>query len=370
MLRRIWQWIVRLFQGLFGGRRQNSKVPSVRKQPPKPLEQTDYEYLFMQLLEGVAHGWQQARVLKFFDSLKDRITMEQWVSWLRGFGERLLASSAPNNQLAARMVHLGELGCGQIGEVAQEIGMQMLVRNPPHQELAQGVSEQDASLATQDLRPVYEYVEESEDENVLEDNQEASELKQVTLDELLVMLQQDSHLVQQLAEQLQLETSDPQVIIQALIDRFNAANQETPDEAEALLQQSIQQFQAGDYESAIASISSATEIAPSNDRIWYSRGELMGILGRYEEAIASYDIATQINPNYYEAWYNRGSALRNLQNYEEALASYNRAIEIQPDYYEAWYNRGLVLRDLGRYEEAVASYDKALEIKPDKQEQA
>lgn len=373
MLRRIWQWIVRLLESLFGGR-QNSTVTPVRKQPPKPLEPADYEYLFMQLLEGVAHGWQQPRVMKFFDALKDRITVQQWVGWLRGFGERLLASPVPNNQLAARMVHLGELGCGEIGDVAQEIGMQLLMRNPPHQEVAQWQSGQETFSTTEDVHPVYEYEQvASEDETVSpEDNQgqEAPELKQVTLDELLVMLQQDSNLAQQIAQQLQIETTNPQDIIQALINQFNAESQVAAEQAEGLVQQSVQQFQAGDYEAAIASIDSATEIAPSNEIIWYSRGELMQILGRYEEAIASFDRATQINPDNHEAWYKRGSALRNLERYEEAIASYDRAIQINPDYYEAWYNRGVVLRDLGRYEEAVASYDKALEIKPDKQDEA
>ncbi len=368
MLRRIWQWIVSLFQGLVGGR-QNSKVPPIHKQPLKPLDQADYEYLFMQMLEGVAHGWQQARVLKFFDALKDRITTEQWIVWLRGFGERLLASPVPNNQLAARMVHVGELRCGEIGEVAQEIGMQLLMRNPPHQEVAKEIGEQDASFAVQDLHPVYEYEEvESRDETVPQDSQGTPEVKQVTLEELLVLLEQDGNLVQQLAQQLQIETTDPQLIVQTLINQFNTASQLTTEQVEALLQQSVQQFQAGNYESAIASLDSATEIAPDNDRIWYSRGELMGILGRDQEAIASYDRATQINPDYYEAWYNRGSALKNLNCHEEALASYDRAIQIKQDYYEAWYNRGTVLRDLGRYEEAVASYDKALEIKPDKKD--
>lgn len=366
MLRRIWQWIVSLFQDLFGTR-QTQKVSSVHKQLSKPLDQADYEYLFMQLLEGVAHGWQQARVLKFFDTLKDRITTDQWVVWLRGFGERLLASPVPNNQLATRMVQVGELGCGEIGEVAQEIGMQLLMRNTPHQEVAREVSNSDASLETQDLRPVYEYEEvESKDETVLQGSLEASEVKQVTLEELLAMLEQDSNLVQQLAQQLQLETTDPQLIVQTLISQFNTAGQLTAEQVESLLQQSVQEFQAGNYESAVAAIDSATKIAPDNDRVWCSRGELMGILERNEEAIASYDRATQINPDYYEAWYNRGDVLKKLNLQEEALASYDRVIQVKPDHYEAWYNRGVVLRDLGRYEEAVASYDKALEIKPDK----
>jgi hypothetical protein len=42
-------------------------------QPPPPLTDTDYEFLFTQLLERVAHGWQQARVLRFFEKLYDHL---------------------------------------------------------------------------------------------------------------------------------------------------------------------------------------------------------------------------------------------------------------------------------------------------------
>jgi hypothetical protein len=42
-------------------------------------------------------------------------------------------------------------------------------------------------------------------------------METITLDELLERLQQDANLVQVVAQQLGIETTDPQVIIQALI---------------------------------------------------------------------------------------------------------------------------------------------------------
>jgi hypothetical protein len=44
------------------------------------------------------------------------------------------------------------------------------------------------------------------------------------------MLEQDAGLRQQVAEQLQIDTTDPQVIIQALVNQFNAADQENADQ--------------------------------------------------------------------------------------------------------------------------------------------
>jgi hypothetical protein len=43
-----------------------------------PLTAPDHEYLFLQLLEGVAHGWQQPRVVRFFAKLRHRIPSNWW----------------------------------------------------------------------------------------------------------------------------------------------------------------------------------------------------------------------------------------------------------------------------------------------------
>lgn len=224
MLKQIWQLLVRWFQRFFGtSKRQNLTPPPVHQEPPPPLNDSDYEYLFMQLLEGVAHGWQQARVLKFFEALKERTSEAQWLGWLHRFGERLLATTSPNNELAARMVQLGEIGCGKIGELASEIGMQLLTRQDqtypaleffatPQLTYSEPIEDFETNLGGFDAS--------SPDSNA----QEAAEVKEFTLDELFLMLQQDPSLVQQIAEQLQIETTDPQVIIEALVNQFHGAS--------------------------------------------------------------------------------------------------------------------------------------------------
>ena len=132
MLQGNWKSLVNWFQDLFGiGKSQKPTALLPHNEPPPALEDADYEYLLMQLIEGVAHGWQQQRILKFFDALEHRTTQEQWLAWLRRFGDRLLASSVPNNEVAARMVQLGEIGCGEIGVMAYDIGMQLLTRQDP-----------------------------------------------------------------------------------------------------------------------------------------------------------------------------------------------------------------------------------------------
>jgi CHAT domain-containing protein/Flp pilus assembly protein TadD len=280
----------------------------------------------MQLLEGVAHGWQQERIVKFFHDLETRSTQEQWLTWLQSFGGKLLASPAPNNELASRMVRLGEIGCGQLGEVAYDIGMQLLLREsrqPPTQQ----------NLIT--LAP----------EPIIEAAQQPTEAEPVTLDELFEMLQNDTGLVEQIAAQLQLDTSDPQTLMTELINRSVNMGQAAPESAEDWFNQAVQQHMQGDLDSAIASYDRCLEINPHVATVWSNRGVALADLGRYQAAIASFERVLQIEPKEYWAWNNRGYAQLELGLYEEAIASFRAGLQfVAADTYpEAWaqMHRGL-----------------------------
>ncbi|NEP08987.1 MAG: tetratricopeptide repeat protein, partial [Symploca sp. SIO2C1] len=69
--------------------------------------------------------------------------------------------------------------------------------------------------------------------------------------------------------------------------------------AEGWLKQAKEQFEAGDFEGAIASYNQALEIKPDNHHTWYDQGRTLDQLGRYEEAIASLDQAIQIKPDWH-----------------------------------------------------------------------
>ena len=372
MLKQIWRSLVRWFQRLFGSDNRRKPTPSsFQPETPKPLSDTDYEFLYTQLLEGVTHGWQQPRVLRFFESLGDRGSQAEWVGWLRRFGDRLLASPVPNNELAARMVQLGQMGCGEISDVSYEIGMQLLTRSPTRTGQREPVSEP--------VSEIFEYEEYERTEEVPPENnqqEENPELKTVTLDELFVMLEQDAGLRQQVAEQLQIDTTDPQVIIQALVNQFNAADQENADqpaeeasqqasdEAEAWLNQGVQQVLAEKFPEAIASFERATQLKPDNEEAWYSKGIALSHLGRFEEAIASLDKALQLKHNYPEAWNLRGFALQNLNRYEEAIASLDQALQFKLDDWQSWIGRGNCAANSVSYDPLLASLSQLAQNNP------
>lgn len=279
MLKGIWQWLKGLFQRLFGTSPQastNRRERQTEVEAPPPLADSDYEYLFRQLLEGVAHGWQQDRVLRWFETLKGRTTETEWVVWLRRFGEKVLASPAPNNELATRLVQVGEMtqslpSLATIGEVAYDIGRQLLIR-----QTSGTVWEYDGPDAQATTPLPSQAVPTQETEQI---NQEALPTETITLDELMVRLQQDDNLRQLVAQQLGIETTDPLVIIEELMHQFDTAEQSATNEAQAWFQQGNQQVEAGDFEAAVA----------------------------------SYNKALEINPDFHEALFNRDIALDNLR---------------------------------------------------------
>lgn len=227
MLKRLIQWLKKFFQRLFGANQTLGKAgANVQKEPPPPLTDTDLEFLFTELLEGVHQARGQAWAQKWLDNIEHRVSTERWVEWLRRFGERLLAAPTPNNELASRMVQLGELEVGEVGNVAYDIGMQLLTRvgGEPiwEYEGPDAVKQTPAPAQTLD----------QQEEVVEVENLPEGEYQTITLDQLFVLIQQDENLRNQISQQLGIETDDPEIIIQALLNQFHAANESNSNQAE------------------------------------------------------------------------------------------------------------------------------------------
>ncbi|MDZ8226957.1 CHAT domain-containing protein [Nostoc sp. ChiVER01] len=182
-----------------------------------------------------------------------------------------------------------------------------------------------------------------------------------TLDELWVKLDQSTNLVQQLASNLAVQSSNSPGIIEQ-------HGNDPVTQAQGWFYQGLSQAKTGDLLGAIASYDQAIELQPEFSEYWFNRGLTLFHLERFDEAIASYETATQLKPDFYKAWYNRGGTLGELGYFEEAIASFDKAIEIKADYQEAWSSKGLALLKLGWLPEAISSYDQALYLEPEDQE--
>ncbi|WP_242056359.1 MULTISPECIES: hypothetical protein [unclassified Nostoc] len=228
MLKRFVQWLKKLFQSLFGRKPTSKKATiSVETEPAPPLGDTDLEFLFTELLEGVNQARGQAWAIKWLQNIEHRVPKERWLEWLRRFGDRLLAAATPNNELASRLVQLGDLGVGEIGDLAYQIGMQLLTRNS-----AEPVWEYDGPDAVNTFAAPESYPQAGEAE-IAGNAAAEGDYQTVTLEQLFGMMQEDHDLRQQIAQQLAIESDDPEVIIKELINQYYTPNESNSDEAQA-----------------------------------------------------------------------------------------------------------------------------------------
>ena len=111
---------------------QQSSNPS---QVNQNLSDADYEFLFNQLLEGIAHGWHEPRIAKFFNQLEARGKSQDWVAWLERLRVKILTLPVESKrQLGTVMIRLGELtqstrDVKEIGTASNRIGRELLFGN-------------------------------------------------------------------------------------------------------------------------------------------------------------------------------------------------------------------------------------------------
>ncbi|MCT7956982.1 tetratricopeptide repeat protein [Laspinema palackyanum] len=376
-LRRIWQQLIRLWKQWFRrsppqsfqkkpeNRVRFQTVKGPRPHPPKPLSAAEYEFLFSELLDGVHRGWSQAQVTQFLeeigpesapnvkdfvqDSGMENADNQAYVLWLQQFGTRLLNSPVPNQELARRMVRLGQLNCGKLSAVAGEIGQTLLDReaNTP------------SPSATTPASPV---ASEFTLEHYLQ-------LGQIHLDRrqypsaLTTFEQAATH-----------SPNHPEVLYglglvchrmglyQEAVAHLTEALAQNPEFVAALTQRGLAYKALEDLTAATADFESAVGMKPQTPEECCARGKALMQLKQPEEAIAAYEEALTTHPESHQGWYDWGNVFYDLQRYDEAIAAYDKALDLQPDYAAAWFNRGAALGNLQRYKEAIAAFEKLLEI--------
>lgn len=400
MLKLLLQWLNTFFKHPFGGRQHDDKAVNGHKVVDSPPELTngDLELLFTQLLEGVHQAKGQKWAVNYLQRMEHRISHERWLDWLLMFGERLLTSPAPNHQLAVRMVQLGELDVGKIGELSYEIGIQLLQRNlipqeqveetaqtasttqeaieftapldpkldTPGQRLLRDWGEQFWASEEQSVTPISpapqiygenlsdEYEDFSEDLSYEEAGQvsylTSAGTHNYTVEELAAKLEESNNLVQNLTAEL------------AQRDRAAIVPQ---NQAQIWFYQGLQQAKVGNLSGALTYYSQAIKAEPNNYEYWFNQALILVYLQRLEEAIASYDQAINLKPDFYQAWYHRGGILGELGDLDGAMTCFEQVIQIKSDYSEAWSGRGLALLKLGFIVEAISSYEQAINLQPE-----
>ena len=116
--------------------------------------------------------------------------------------------------------------------------------------------------------------------------------------------------------------------------------------------------EAADY------LARAARIHPNDASIQYNLAKALADSGNDKDALAHHKKAVALSPNDPKAWLSYGKTVSNLGRYEDALVCYGNALSLKSDYAEALLNKGATLKELKRYEEAIAFAEQALSINP------
>jgi predicted O-linked N-acetylglucosamine transferase (SPINDLY family) len=108
----------------------------------------------------------------------------------------------------------------------------------------------------------------------------------------------------------------------------------------------------------------AARIHPNDASIQYNLAKALADSGNNKDAIAHHKKAVALAANNPEAWLNYGKSASNLGRYEDALVWFGKALSLKPDYAEALLNKGAILKVLKKLEEAIALAEQALSINP------
>jgi tetratricopeptide (TPR) repeat protein len=148
---------------------------------------------------------------------------------------------------------------------------------------------------------------------------------------------------------------------------------------------------AGDFETAIATLTEATQTDSTRDLIWFKLADAYRMSGpkqtdpaeklkRYEMAAADYQKAIELrsasetaqkdpdNNKNMAAYYNNLAEVYSKSNkIDDAVASYSKAIELDPPHAATYlFNEGAVLTNAGKVDDAIAAFDKVIAADPAK----
>jgi CheY-like chemotaxis protein len=129
-------------------------------------------------------------------------------------------------------------------------------------------------------------------------------------------------------------------------------------------------YREGRYEDAIAAFDRALEIDPTHAYAWNDRGVCLKALERNEEALASVTKAVELAPSDEEILYTCAETLKKIgilradnKILSAAVDTYNRLLEKNPANADAWNNMGVCAQEMGRDDLSRQYFERAKDLK-------
>ncbi len=396
MFKQIWQNLknpaIKGKKSLFS---QGNKSVSTEALPS--LNDSDYEFLWLQLLEGMAHGWHSQKLVHFFKVLGERGKEELWLSWLNRFEEKLLTSPSPNQQLGAKMVQFGQKtqdypSIRKIGEKSSQIGRQLLNRQP-----GSTIWEYDGPDLIVVSSEVQTDIQMNIQTNIQTDIQtdiqtETPKTQEVPLSDLLPKPElsyenahpspsepQDSVILPLKEENKEIEDQvEPQILSSE--DEQLSSDSSVPDPwqdtpANIPPQAPEPQVETLTFNELIARLKTDQNLRVQvANQLGVDSEDFQGLIATLQEKmqipvepVSPPPPVTAVNtdePPEYEKLFYQGLEKADQGQMLEAIACWDQALELNPNISAIWHNRGSALGHLGRLEDAIASFDRAILINP------
>lgn len=396
-----------------------SQVDQVSTQPElstlesmSRLSDADYEFLFNQLLEGIAHGWHDPRIIKFFQQLGDRGKSRDWVTWLDRFRIKILKLPIQSKrQLGTVMIRLGELThsapeVNLIGAAAHRIGRELLFGNnqaivweydgldlvpeastlnlETEQELSERLPTDFEALSSADvvetkLDSTPELIAQSTATNSSEIAHPAlldsvfeslTDAVASTSDVELVPNELDSELETNISSEPKIEPEKIEIV-------GNLAESErekmSPDTS-LNISLDLDTEKINDLDPVAIDMQQVMNLIQEDDELAQQISQKLNVsaMSTTDQQIIMEESTTTVadaldesSLELIESWFNLGLKQVSAGELEQAIASWEKALKINPNLSEAWHNRGSALGRLGKYEAAVESFQSALTIDPD-----
>jgi lipoprotein NlpI len=140
-------------------------------------------------------------------------------------------------------------------------------------------------------------------------------------------------------------------------------------EFEDLLKRTGEAMQAGRTNEALALVTQAIDMQPTNAQPWFIRGVLHSRMQLRTNAIADFDRAAKLEPKPI-VFQHRGAEHFRAGNFDKSVADFDKFLELVPDQAPHHWQRGISLYYAGKFEEGAKQFESHKTVNPNDVENA
>lgn len=345
-----------LLKKLFSPAKPNVQKQTLADDGLPALDDSDFEFLLDQLLQGLAHGWQPDRVEVFMLDLGSRGKAEAWEKWLENFSAKILAQSrrTQQRQIGTRFIYISDAL-----NHSQKMQRLSKVFSLYGQQLVTGQKETT-------LDAVWEYDGPDASPKVMAQIETTAETQPITPESIPELTPQtvSAPTAVETKQETVIQAKEPVAPVESEPAATTASVSPQNISLQERFNLGLAKADQGDFAGAIAEWDEVLKMNDQIPQVWHNRGSAFGCLGQFEAALECFDKSLAILPSSVVVCKDRSYALMKLERWEEALASWNQTIELRDNVAEAWFQRGCTLEQLEKFDNALINYRKAIALEP------